>query len=265
MGKPSIFSKDYQKKMKRRKKLIIIIPTLLIVVLIIGVCFKSEATSNLKNKLISLFNKPKTEQLDKTKNNENIKKNNEIENKKVVKKEEDKFYEIILPSGKVVKADYKEDNGAIKYEFVAPLENGTTFDISPSQNLLLINGGITQELNVYGSDGKPKSLTLKSYTTRDGRTFPRESILSSSEGYKWCENAKFLSEDKIVYLSNLPWFGKSDLETYVWMLDLKTGNHVALMNVKGKEIKFGKLDSKGLQINIDGINKYLTLQGEVID
>ena len=243
----------------------IIIPALLIIALIVGACFKSQLASSFKNKIVSLFNKPKTEQVDKTKNNENVKKNTQIENEKVAKKEEDKFYEITLSSGKVIKADYKEDNGTIKYEFVSPLEEGTTFDISPSQNLLLIDDGKSQDLKLYGADGKSRDLTLKSYTTKDGRSFPKESIISSNQGYKWCENAKFLSEDKVVYLSNLPWFGKPDLETYVWIVDLKTGNHMAVMNVKGKEVKFGKLDSKGLQINIDGTNKYLTNQGQLVD
>ena len=151
------------------------------------------------------------------------------------------------------------------YESEAPLQNGTTFSISPTQHSLLIVDGSTQELKLFDQNGNEKDLTFKSYKTRDGRVFTREQILSSQQGYKWCENAKFLDDNKIVYLSNLPWFGTGNLDTYLWMLDLQTGNYQTLFNVKGKEIILGNLTDKGLEITIDGNSKFLTANGELIN
>ena len=254
MGKPSIFSKDYEKRMKRRKKAFIIVPILIVIILIVAIIL------HFKNKMMS--------------NNEKVNQTQSVQknDKKVYKKEEnktskneDKSYEIELSSSKKAKVDYKEEKGVIKYQFVSPLDSGTTFDISPSQELLLINDGSSQNLMLYDGYKKEKDITLKEYVTRDGRSFSKQSILSSSPEYKWCKDAKFLNNNKIVYLSNLPWFGKDDLNTYVWIIDIKTGNQMALMNVKGKNVTFGKLQSKGLEITIDGSTKYLDSNGNLVD
>lgn len=274
MRKPSIFSKEYEKKMKRRKRLLIFV-IIVATVGVVGGCFMKFQgfPSGIKQKIVAIFDKPKESQGNKNNNADENKKNSESHNstddvnkgKAETSKEEDKEIDISLPSGNTAKVTYKEENGVRMYESVAPLEQGNTFDISPTQHSLALLNGITQQLEIIDQNGNEKDLTLKSYKTRNGQLFPREEIINSFPGYKWCESAKFLNDNKIAYLSNLPWFSNGDLDTYLWIVDTETGNHQTLFNVKGKKVSIGNLTDKGLEVTIDGTMQFLTPEGQLVD
>ncbi|MBK1813573.1 hypothetical protein JHL18_23425 [Clostridium sp. YIM B02505] len=281
MGKPSIFSKEYERKMKRRKRLV---STLLLVVIVIGVlafaATKINFKNDIKNKVSSIFtnktNKDKTstnndkEAATKPKDDSNKDNNKQSDsntskdtaknNNEEKKQDEDKYIEVTLASGTVSKVFYDEIEGTKKYKYLDPIDGGVTFDISPSQNAMLINEVNTQQMKVIGSDGQQKEITKASYVTKDGRTFSRESIMKQYPGYLWSVNAKFIDDKHVAYVSQLPWFGVPDLYAYIWIVDINSGEHRAVMNIKAKNLTISNLAADGLHIKADDEEKIINVQ-----
>lgn len=282
MGKPSIFSKEYERKMKRRKRLV---STLVLAVLVIGAltftATKINFKNDIKNKVSSIFTnktnkdkpsiskdkvsndkeaatKPKDDlNKDGNKQSDSVTSKNNNEDKK---QDEDKYIEVTLGSGTVSKVFYDEVAGAKKYKYLDPIDGGVTFDISPSQNSMLINEVNTQQMKVIGSDGQQKEITKASYVTKDGRTFTREAIMKQYPGYLWSVNAKFIDDNHVAYVSQLPWFGVPDLYSYIWIVDINSGEHRSLMNIKAKNLTISNLAADGLHIKADDAEKIITVQ-----
>ncbi|GKU28663.1 hypothetical protein [Clostridium folliculivorans] len=286
MGKPSIFSKEYERKMKRRKRLVSI---LILVAIVIGAlaftATKINFNNDIKNKVSSIFksktnkdksttsndkvineketatkpkddsNKDSNKQSDSNASKDTSKNNNEEK-----KQDEDKYIEVTLGSGTVSKVFYDEVAGAKKYKYLDPIDGGVTFDISPSQSSILINEVNTQQLKVIGSDGQQKEITKASYVTKDGRTFSRESIMKQYPGYLWSVNGKFIDDNHVAYVSQLPWFGVPDLYSYIWIVDINSGEHKALMNTKAKSLTISNLAADGLHIKADDAEKVITVE-----
>lgn len=283
MGKPSIFSKEYEKKMKKRKKRILVI--LLIVVSVSGavtmVTSKSFSLTNIKQKIeATISNKKKDAALNdvstqdsktnKVQENKNPSQESKEASKENVAEEnenkdnEEKYIEVTLSSGNVSRAIYDEESGNRKFKALTPVEEGTTFDISPDKKFLVINDNATQQIKFIDTNGNQKDITYLSYTTKNKEVIGKDTMLNDYPGYIWSKSAKFIDDTHVVYLSQLPYFGKGNLLTYAWIIDINTGVHTTLWDVKGSDIKFGNLIDKGLEVEIDGIKKVLTPSATLI-
>lgn len=275
MGKPSIFSKEYEKRMKKRKKRILVALLIVVSGAIAMVTSKSLSLTNIKQKVeATISNKKKDNALNdiRTQDSKTSKvqenKNSSQESKEASKENvagenenkdnEEKYIEVTLSSGNISRAIYDEESGNRRFKALTPVEEGTTFDISPDKKFLVINDSATQQIKFIDINGNQKDITYPSYTTKNKEVIGRDTMLNDYPGYIWSKNAKFIDNTHVVYLSQLPYFRKGNLLTYAWIIDVNTGVHTTLWDVKGSDVKFGNLTDKGLEIEIDGTKKVLT-------
>ena len=153
MGKPSIFSREYERKMKKRRRNIIIF-SLIIVVLacatILKFVYNPVNFSKIKANIQAWIDSDTTSTGDTAKNNE-IK---EADEKKADEKEEvveekkpvEEYVDILQSSGNTAQAVYIEENGEKVFTEVRNLDNGVSFDISPSKKQLIICDVNTQKI-----------------------------------------------------------------------------------------------------------------------
>jgi hypothetical protein len=112
-----------------------------------------------------------------------------------------------------------------------------------------------------GSDGNKQDITNAKYVSTSGTTFDKNTILSTKSDYIWCSSPKFIDNDNIAYLSQLPWFNKTT--KFVWVENLKTKVNTRIENLSGEDVKFESLQSKGLPVVLDGVTKFLSPTGTV--
>ncbi|WP_238882346.1 hypothetical protein [Clostridium sp. YIM B02551] len=272
MGKPSIFSREYERKMKRRRNTIIF--SIIIILLVsVGVIFNTKAIKFLsyaKNSITSIFAKDKNKEADKNSTKEDTTKQEsnsaEANQPADTKKEEavqEKSMDIKLSNGEVLKAIYEGDGSNRVYKFVSGSSNAGNAEINPSSKLILVMDNLTQDIKTYNTDGKETVITKPEYVTSKGESFPKDKMLSTYSGYVWCKDARFIDDSHIAYLSQLPYFGTGELDTYVWIIDLGTGEHKAVWNLKGKNISLGNLKDGGIQVAIDNNTSLLMPDGNV--
>lgn len=264
MAKPSIFSRDYEKKMKsRRRKTILFI--FVIVVAIISIFLKvnmedtdfSEVKANIQAWIDS--DKPKEEVADTTKDEK--KENTEIE-KEVVKVPEKTYIDLNLGTGVILKAEYSETNGEKKFVTIEGA-TGIEFAISPLAKQILITDK-NQDLKLFSIDGVMKDVTKKSYVSQDGMVFPKEDILKNTPIYLWHSQARFIDETRIVYVSQMPYFGDAAVNKYVWIYDTVNLKENAIWNLSAPDTKLGVIDPvKGIEATINGVKYYINGDGVV--
>lgn len=272
MPKPSIFSKNYEKKMrKRRRARIIIIASILLIALCV-VLFKGNVFgkqvkvgfNNVKRKISFVASQRKTNKPDakkktaeninannKNSNNDSNKKPNE-DNQKIEAKEGN--YNISLSNGESVILSYNIVNNIKQYYKVSG--NMLSYDISPSKKKVVIIEKSTQNMILVDENGNKKDITKKEYVSTKGEVFKKDNILKNNTSYIWCDSPKFLNEDNIIYISQLPWFNKKD-KKYIWKYTISTDNHNNNISISGGElsgtdIKYGNIAQDGLEVIIDG-------------
>lgn len=260
MAKPSIFSRDYEKKMKKRKAKIIALIS--IVAIIAGVFiykFKIEKIdfSNVRAKLQAwadsdnqIEQKPKEES-----------KVNEAETKPEPPKKT--YMDVKLGKNLVLKCEYKTVDD--KKEFVSVEDvKGLNYDISPNKQMILTLDE-NQNMQLIDIDGKVKDITRKEYVSTKGQKFHKESILKREKKYLWTSDAKFLDDDCIVYISNLPYFGTAAKNQYAWIYNIKNNTNIFARNTKAKNIELGKVvPKKGIEIKIDKNEYVLNDKGSIL-
>ena len=261
MRRTSIFSSEYEKKKRRKRRRIAIVVTLVLLIAAGGALYGSGKLNNVSLKNIFTFKK-----------NDSDSKTSTIVKKEEAKKEEaketkaeneTKYIDVTLSSGTKVKAVYAEENGTKKFTLVEGLSDGSTFDINKSGSQVIINDASSQEIKIYNLNGEEKNITKANYVTKSGQSFSKDTIMKQYPGYIWSLNAKFLDDTHVVYISQLPWFGKADLDTYVWIMDLNSGVYQTVWAAKGKAVKIETLNDKGITVDIDGSKKTVTSDGNV--
>ncbi|MBE6051311.1 MAG: hypothetical protein E7214_11870 [Clostridium sp.] len=263
MAKPSIFSKDYERRMKKRKRSVMIIIILVLVALLI-IVFNSKIKNldftNIKANIQAWVDSDKPEE--KTETQEEAK---ELEEKpEVEEKEPEKLYvDINVAEGITVKAEYVEEAGIRKFVEVTPIE-GYTFNISPSKEKILILDN-AQNMKVSDARGNVIDITKMSYVSQAGTTFPKDTILQSNPSYLWHSQAKFIDEDNVVYVSELPYFGNGGAKKYVWIHNISSNTDRTIWNFVGPDIVVGDLvPEKGITITLSGAVYYLNSEGVVV-
>lgn len=256
MAKPSIFSRDYERRMKKRRRRILII-VLLVIAIIAGIVykfkFKAMDFTEIKDRIQAWVDtgKPVEEEVPE----EEV----VIEEKPQVP--EKKYIDLAIAEGVIVKAEYEEKDEKKVFVGIEPIE-GIAFNISPSGEKIMILDQ-SQNIKVFNTNAEMKDATKLAYTSQAGTPYPKESILAATPEYIWHEQAKFINEDKIVYVSQLPFFGGAATHKYVWVKDLNDDSEKTLWELKGLTVVVGELNAeKGININVDGNDYYVN--GDII-
>lgn len=264
MRKPSIFSRDYEKKMRKRRRNIIALSILGLFV--VGILFMKFAMNNINMESLKSKVQNWIDEDEYTDNNNNEELNEDTQNdvvEEAPKEPEAKTIDLKLKEGVTLKAEYEEVEGKITFKGIKDIPSNIYYSINPNKNLILTIDEI-QEMKVFNVEGKEASITKDKYVAPNGEIFNKETTLQTYSGYLWNVEAKFISDTKVAYITNLPYFG-TDLNKYIWVVDLNDNSHKTLWNSKGKDIKFGEIKEKGLEATIDGNIKYVNSNGDLIN
>ena len=258
LAKPSIFSKDYEKRMKKRRRRIVlgvIFAIIVVLVIAFNTGFKDIDFSNLKEKMQAWVDSDKPqEELDETELKEDT--------VDIPKEEEKKYLDITIADGVILKAEYEEVEGKKAFVNVEPLE-GMTFNISPSKDKIVINDK-DQNVKVIGIDGSITDITKTAYISQSGVSYPKAQILAQTPTYIWQTQAKFIDENKIAYVSELPYFGNNGTKKYIWLYDLTTKSDKCIWSLVGNDVVVGDIvEGKGITISVNGLVYYLNSEGAV--
>lgn len=254
MARPSMFSRDYEKRMKRRRLNIILV----ILILISASYFGGKYYLNKNNINISIFKSKKTAEnkTEDKKQVENVQQDKPkeaqsdpapVENKtdKIQYKSMDgKMYDIEL----AIKGDskeitsLKEETGSVKY------------DISQDKKSIVFEDKASNDIILGTVDGSFKKISRDSYkTVTTDKTYSKDKILGWFPEFIWAQNPKFTSDGRVVYISDLP-FIKRDSNMYIWTVNIDGSNHKRIGEFKGdvNSAVYEGLDSDGsLKIKIN--------------
>ena len=266
MRKPSIFSRDYERQMRKRRKRIAIISVL--GVLFIGILFFKIAMNSinmetLRSKVQNWIDEDKNIVQDDATNIEPESTQVESTQEETPKVPESKTMDLIVRDGIVLKAEYEENNGIVKFKGIKDVPSNIYYTLNPDKNLILTIDE-SQNMKIFNVSAKEVNITKDKYVAPNGEVFNKASVLQTYSGYLWNVEGKFITNTKVAYISNVPYFGY-DLNKYIWIVDLNDNSHKTLWNSKGKEIKFGEIKEKGLEAIIDGNVKYINSNGELIN
>ena len=266
MRKPSIFSRDYERLMRKRRKRIAIISIL--GVLVIGILFLKMAMNSinmetLRSKVQSWIDEDNEEIQDNTNKTNEENKQEETVQEETPKEPEIKTMDLIVREGIILKAEYEESNGVVKFKGIKDAPSNIYYTLNQDKNLILTIDE-NQDMKIFNVNTKEANITKDKYVAPHGEVFNKSSVLQTYNGYLWNVEAKFITNTKVAYISNVPYFGY-DLNKYIWVVDLNDNSHKTLWNSKGKEIKLGEIKEKGLEVTIDGNVKYINSNGELIN
>ena len=270
MKKASIFSREYERKIRRKRFAILFIILFFFLVLVYYIVNFSEFNNYVKNVYYSMITKENDENIDlnnklnesvdligETKEQEHQENNN---NESIDEVSLDYLkHEISLNNGEKINIFYEEGN---QIEYIASqdeLPKNYRFDISPSRSRILIEELNTQDTYMLDENLNLFKLDPEFFYSNSARTrFYKNDVVSSYENYSWYNNARFLNDNTIVYISNLPWFGKN--EQYIWRTDIQDVNNIThfMTSVGGENIDFGELTEEGIKVNINNEMKLLT-------
>lgn len=206
MRKPSIFSKDYEKIMRKRKRIFTsVISTLTLSVIFLVLFISKYKIENIESYLMTWIKNDDSEfeeQIDEDISNIEIEDNYLDENIEV-----DNSIKILLDNKEVI-IRYSYINGKKNIESVESVEseNGDYYSINKSRDKIII---LDNEQNIFLGDveGNVINITLNEYISPYSEVFNKNDVLATYEGYIWHLEPKFLGENKIAYISNLPYFG----------------------------------------------------------
>lgn len=260
MRKPSIFSRDYEKQIKKRKRIIIVIS--IIVLLLVGsiiftVTAKYFDFTNVKAKI--------QQWVDGDTSSENIIEDiPSVENSSETPIESTvKLIDIKVSEDRILKVEYEDIGGVIKFKEAKEVPDGIEYNISPSRELILINDD-KQNIKIINTKGEENNITKESYIAPNGEVFKKDVVQSTYNDYLWHKSAKFISDKKIVYKTNMPYFGYG-LSQYLWIVDIDSKNETTLWQSKGVDITVGEIKEKGLEVIIDGNIKYINNDNNLIN
>ncbi|NMM63222.1 hypothetical protein HBE96_11035 [Clostridium sp. P21] len=241
---------------RRRKTITFIVVISAIVVVFIGIyiqgIFKDLSKDN---------NVVKNTATNQTNQDEKTKKQVEAPAKKEQKQEKSEGYAINLSNGKSVNAVYETKNGDKIFKELSPAGTNTVYSISPSGKNMIVYDEKVQGIILIDINGNKQDLSNMQYTASNGTVITRDAQISSQSNYVWCSSPKFIDENNIAYISQLPWLGKST--KYVWIETIANKNHVLVQGIEGEDVKLDKITDKGLTVISDGKTVYLTPDGSV--
>ncbi|MGH4123021.1 MAG: hypothetical protein ACREV6_08855 [Clostridium sp.] len=274
MRKPSMFSKDYKKEIKKRKRKI----ALLIIVPIMGLTiFLITDFNALKNTGISikkgvnniLLNKSKDKQGSEVKvekKQQVVKKQLDSEKSKAVQAEvalKNEVFAVNLSDGQKISIEFSVKAAEKTIKGVTDDKN-ISYDISPSKKSIVIQSKNNQDLLYVDVNKVSKDITKKTHESSKGQMFSKDGLFKTHKNYIWSITPKFIDEDNIAYVSELPWINENAVQ-YIWKVNLKSNVHTQVKPASGKNITFKNITPKGLTTLIDGNVLYVTPTGQAIE
>lgn len=263
MGKPSIFSRDYDRKMKERRKKIGIIS--IIISLIVGILLLKLVSNNVNNEAIR--NRIQA-WVDSDRPESNTIQDNTNDKVEVITpekepEEEIKIMELKIDDNIVIKVEYEQVDGKDVFKEVKENKNNIYYDINPEKNIILTIDE-KQNMKIFNIDKKEEVVNKDKYIAPTGEAFIKDNVLETYKDYIWNGSAKFIDNTTIAYISNMPYFGYG-LNQYIWILNLNDNSHKTIWSSKATEIKLNTIKENGLEITIDGNAKYINQNGEIFN
>lgn len=262
MGKPSIFSRDYERQMRKRRRRIAsisIIVFLIIGIFILKVVYKNINTEAIRNRVQAWIDSDRPKDYV---SQEEI--NEEVENSiQEEEKDEVKIMELKVNDNSVIKVEYEQVDGKEIFKEVKENSNNIYYDINPGKNIILTIDE-NQNMKIFNINKKEATVNKDNYVAPNGEVFTKDNVLEIYTDYMWNKNAKFINDTTIAYVSNVPYFGYG-LDQYIWILNLNDNNHKTIWASKAKEIKLNEVKENGLRITIDGNDKYINENGEIFN
>lgn len=264
MRKPSIFSRDYEKRMRKRKVRITILVLLVIIALFSGVLFKNDDfkklvqnSLNIKKILVNSNNSSNSKQ-NKVEKKEPEKKENEkdkTENKptKIDEKnnvQNENGYSVKLGNGSEIKAMYEIKDNNKKFKYISPVESTINYSINPSGKAIVIFDDKLQKMIYIDIDGNIKDVTKNEYISSTGTVFTKDAQINAKPDYIWCSSPLFIDDENIAYISNLPWFNKTT--KYIWIFNFKNSTYNQIQEVFGDNVKLSEKSENSIRANVDG-------------
>ncbi|MGM9934181.1 hypothetical protein [uncultured Clostridium sp.] len=267
MGRPSIFSREYERKMKRRKRNFMFF-SLIIIVLACAAALKFVYNpvnfGNIKANIQAWIDSDTTSKYETVVENEEnpaSEENAEVVEEEIAPVEE--YLDIPQSSGNTAQAVYIEENGEKVFTEVRNLDNGVTFDISPLKKQVIIYD-VNSNITLYNIDGTNKVVSKDQYISTSGTVFTKDSTLQSKPDYLWNSNPKFVNEQNIIFVTNRPYFGTAAVKQYLWMTDLQSGTDKIYWDLAAASITIGSREEKGLKVTVDGRDYYIAEDGSYI-
>ncbi|EDK35357.1 hypothetical protein [Clostridium kluyveri] len=260
MGKPSIFSKDYGKKMRQRRRNVIILVVACLLVITLCVIYIRGAFKDVVNTKNAKVNNSAVDK-QTTDNNKNASQSsNKAETKEKDTKKENS-YKIQLSDGRDITLTYEGDSSNKVFKSVAAASGDVAYDINPSHKNVILFDNAAQSILLIDIEGNKQDITNQQYVSTSGEVIQKSSQIASNPSYIWCSSPKFLDDGNIAYISQLPWIGKT--AKYVWIENIQDKSHVMVQSVQGENIQLGELTEKGLTVIADGTTFYMTASGSV--
>lgn len=260
MSRPSIFSNNYEKIMRRRKR---VRNTIIIAVIIIaGIVFsylKGILNFNFQQLLPRSMSQKKDSKMTTTEANENS--NKKADSKKNTDNN-DKFYFMKINDSLIVKVIYEDNNGTKKLKTVDSSSGNVQYSISPQGSGIVVYDSKNQGIIYMDANGNTKDITYKQYTDTSSNTFVKADVINLHPNYDWCDSPRLISENIVVYLSQLPWISDEG-NKYVWTYNMSSDTYKCYYDTYGKNVSFGDITEKGLSITADGQQKYMDANGNI--
>lgn len=266
MGKPSIFSNQYRSEMKKRRNRIIIIVIAVIIVVIVGIILISNRlssnnwpknNSDVKNVSQENSNKNQNTSLNEDSTKSNKKQNSE----KQQENKSDKIFTVNIADGKALNITYDDSSNVKKIINMQNQDPDIDFNINPSGTFAVAYEKSKENVILINADGTSSDITNTSYTSSNGKVFTKDSILAQNSEYIWQQSPKFIDDENIVYISQLPWFTKTN--KYIWKYNIKDKTNVNT-NITGGNIQINNIvNDKGIEIIVDNVTEYLKGDGSL--
>ncbi len=255
MAKTSIFSQKYNRRRKRKD----FFRRLGFVILFLAIIFL-------------IFGKPIMDKVNKVRQDiseENMGVQTPVDPKEplnpetlveAVEDEPSIFESFTFEEGHTLSLEILESHGMLVFKEPVVIE-GYEMDLSPEKGQMVILDQKSQELYLAQSNGNLKNISYPIYKNSKGYTESKESILSRINGFVWAEQPRFLNENTVVYMSQLPWF---DERRFLYIVELNPLSHRNFQSVFGTDVILKDLNEKGLVYEKAGKTYYFTSDYKIL-
>jgi hypothetical protein len=275
MGKPSIFSNDYEQRMRRRRKMKII--NLILIILIIasagyfGVNYFAQSNGFDIGKIFKDMFSISEEKKDTTVKEEpkptTPTNDAEKEEEKEETEEVSAFYEYKAPDGKLYKIEYNEANGSKSFFNVTFEGSKLDFDISQDGKKIVFCSQMGDVL-IADEAGNVKKINSDSYRSKSaGITIEKSTTYKYYPEYIWAAKPHFTQDNRVVYLTYLPYLkGAATLNLWVLNADGSSNRMAGKLSNDIKVISYdGYNDEGALKIKVGDGTYYLSNGSNLIE
>lgn len=274
VARPSIFSSDYNERMRKRKIRLVLLVTLTVLACALFFAqYKYKTINALGSYMKNTYNniaskKDKAKETDskegKSTGNKTTDKNKGANGGTGAQGDtsEDLGYAVVLSNGKQGKAVYQNKEGVKSFKLISPIESGIYYNISADGRSMVIFDDGNQNILCLDVEGKQTDITRTEYVSDDGTVYPKSDRLTKEPSYIWHSSPKFIDSENVAYISQLPWFNK-EITKYVWIVNINDRTHRYIGKLSGSTVTFGELSEKGLNVKVDDKDFYLKGNGEI--